>query len=416
VARFYFWFGDFRGLKYVGVTKFLIIIAFRGGITMNVRKGLWLFVLLVSTLLLNIQAQAAIFQGLGDLAGGDFNSSATAISADGSTVVGQSASASGTEAFRWTSRDGIVGLGDLAGGSFYSSATAVSADGAIIVGQSRGSSEEGYDEAFRWTSSSGMVGFLSDYNDLFCSVAYAVSADGATVVGSLERFAFRWTSNGGWMSLPSGAHGLGIHANGVSADGSIIVGGGWDQYAGEALLWTSSGDVVGLGHLANGLYSSANAVSADGSTVVGWSETTGWPATEAFLWTSSDGMVGLGQLAGGELIGYSTATSVSADGSIVVGNSTSARGEEAFIWDDTNGMRSLEDVLIDDYGLDLTGWDLTSATGISADGQTIVGYGINPDGHTEAWIATVPIPGAIWLLGPCLISIVRSRRKWTYSY
>jgi len=44
-------------------------------------------------------------------------------------------------------------------------------------------------------------------------------------------------------------------------------------------------------------------------------------------------------------------------------------------------------VLVDDYGLDLTGWKLWKATAISDDGLTIVGSGENPNGETEAWIA-----------------------------
>ena len=43
------------------------------------------------------------FTGLGDLPGGFANSQATAgISADGRVIAGESVSASGTEAFRWT--------------------------------------------------------------------------------------------------------------------------------------------------------------------------------------------------------------------------------------------------------------------------------------------------------------------------
>ena len=49
-------------------------------------------------------------------------------------------------------------------------------------------------------------------------------------------------------------------------------------------------------------------------------------------------------------------------------------------------MRSLQGVLVDDFALDLTGWTLTSATGVSADGSTIVGEGMNPDGFNEGWI------------------------------
>jgi uncharacterized membrane protein len=86
---------------------------------------------------------------------------------------------------------------------------------------------------------------------------------------------------------------------------------------------------------------------------------------------------------------------------------------EAYIWDSTNGMRSLQDVLTDE-GLDLTGWTLHVAHGISADGKTIVGWGVNPDGNTEAWIAhvsPVPIPGAMWLLSSGLISLMGIRKR-----
>ncbi|MCA2553178.1 MAG: PEP-CTERM sorting domain-containing protein, partial [Microcystis sp. M04BS1] len=51
------------------------------------------------------------------------------------------------------------------------------------------------------------------------------------------------------------------------------------------------------------------------------------------------------------------------------------------------GMRSLQEVLTNGYGLDLTGWTLSTARAISADGLTIVGGGTNPSGNTEAWIA-----------------------------
>src|SRR5688572_24003293 len=79
---------------------------------------------------------AATFSGLGDLAGGAFMSRAIGISADGSVVVGSSASTAGDQAFRWTSGGGMVGLGDLPGGAFASTAHDVSADGTVIVGSS----------------------------------------------------------------------------------------------------------------------------------------------------------------------------------------------------------------------------------------------------------------------------------------
>jgi hypothetical protein len=60
----------------------------------------------------------------------------------------------------------------------------------------------------------------------------------------------------------------------------------------------------------------------------------------------------------------------------------------------------LSDVLTNDYGLNLTGWHLTEANDISADGQTIVGGGFDPNGNFEGWIASlapasVPVPSTL---------------------
>ncbi len=60
----------------------------------------------------------------------------------------------------------------------------------------------------------------------------------------------------------------------------------------------------------------------------------------------------------------------------------------ALLWDAQHGIRNLHAVLVGDYGLNLTGWQLGAARGISADGNTIVGFGVNPAGQWEAWIAT----------------------------
>jgi probable HAF family extracellular repeat protein len=101
-------------------------------------------------------SSAASFTPLGDLPGGIFKSAASGVSADGSVVVGNSNSAAGTEAFRWTLGGGMVGLGDLPGGNFSSEATAVSADGTVVVGFSEVAGLG--TEAFRWTSGGGMAG------------------------------------------------------------------------------------------------------------------------------------------------------------------------------------------------------------------------------------------------------------------
>jgi probable HAF family extracellular repeat protein len=170
--------------------------------------------------------------------------------------------------------------------------------------------------------------------------------------------------------------------------------------------------MVGLGDLPGGDFvSNAQATSADGSVVVGFSKPD--PRYEAFRWTADGGMVGLGYLPGGD---RSMAYSVSADGSIVVGATTSTSAPDplvwkAFMWDPVHGMRDVESVLTEDFGLDLTGWKLTEARDVSGDGTVIVGYGTNPSGDTEAWIAVVPEPAALSLLVLGGLAVTRRRRR-----
>ena len=369
-------------------------------------------------------ATTASFQRLGGLPsdGTPYDvSRAFGISADGSVVVGEGYWVSGGqahgEAFRWAESEGMQALGDLAGGGFSSSAYAVSANGSVIVGI--GSNSAGLTEAFRWTSSGGMVG-LGDLPDgIFTSYGNDVSADGSVVVGrgtsTSGAEAFHWTNGDGMVGLGDlSGGGFDSRAWGVSADGSVVVGRGAFTSGSEAFRWTASTGMIGLGDLPGGeIFSRAHAVSADGRIIVGVSDSILGDSREAFRWTESGGMQGLGDLPGGDF--YSWADDVSNDGSVVVGYSItsgqwskSSQVNEAFIWNPEQGMRNLKNILENDFELDLTGWTLNRATGISDDGLTIVGYGINPDGYAEGWIATVPEPATLLLLG---LGAVMLRRR-----
>jgi hypothetical protein len=242
------------------------------------------------------------------------------------------------------------------------------------------------------------LGFLSNSSDIYShSDADGVSADGSVIIGvgssvnGRGRELFRWTESGGMVGLP------GNYADDVSGDGSVIVGTSINVNGTEAFRWTESGGMVGLGDLpGGGFYSDNSRVSGDGSVIVGYSQSVN--GYEAFRWTEWGGMVGLGDLDGDQF--YSYANGVSGDGSVIVGTSQSFNGSEAFRWTQETGMVSLKETLIG-KGLDVSGWTLKSAT-ISADGFTIVGGGINPSGQYEAWVANLspePIPEPLTILG-----------------
>ena len=60
---------------------------------------------------------------------------------------------------------------------------------------------------------------------------------------------------------------------------------------------------------------------------------------------------------------------------------------------------------------DLPGGSFTSvAQGISDDGLTVVGFGRNPSGFNEAWIATIPEPNTAFLLMSGLLGLSVCRR------
>ena len=232
---------------------------------------------------------------------------------------------------------------------------------------------------------------------------------------------------------------MGTRAHAISADGSVIVGGaGFCSFMPDAsaFRWKTDGDITYLEHLPGGVQASATDVSADGSVVVGYDSdrylsASGW--MEAFCWTEDGGIIGLGDLPGGA--SWSEARAVSADGSVVVGRAStgyttlpkSVAGPtegtlqiqspdpipvfEAFIWTESGGMRNLREVLTSICGLDLNGWTLTTATDVSADGLTVVGTGINPDGNSEAWIATIPEPATVALLAGGFVALVLRKRR-----
>ncbi len=337
------------------------------------------------------------------------------VSGDG-RVVGASSAGVG---FTWTSFAGRTNL--AANRSCYP--TALSYDGTTVVGKALAG--DGYWYPTKWTQ--GTRSTLSIYPDAYATPT-DVSADGSVVVGYQGRYGagFKWTEHAAWNIT-----GL-SKVVGVSGDGMLLAGNkyagtsGWDDWAprvpsgptSRAFTW-QNWNQPDLGSL-NGPTGSAWAwgISADGRVVVGGAGGGTSPfVREAFRWTAEEGMVGLGAAPGWTSPNDATwMNAANGDGSVLVGTAcstgTAPNQQQAIIWDAAHGIRFLRDVLVNDYGIDLTGWQLGDANGISDDGLTIVGLGQGPLGQSEGWVVQLPEPASILLLlpGACLAARRRSLR------
>lgn len=173
---------------------------------------------------------------------GGSNSAAMAVSADGLSVVGWANTVGDTasHAFLWAGEN-LIDLGTLGGTDSY--ANAVSGDGSAAVGQSRVADNGPY-HAFLWSG-----GSMVDLGTLggSASIAYGVSGDGSVVVGKSQIAgdtvwkAFRWTKEGGMQTLAQWLSSVGgacedwslTEARATNHDGSVVVGHGWLNGAGD---------------------------------------------------------------------------------------------------------------------------------------------------------------------------------------
>ncbi len=329
------------------------------------------------------------------------------------------------QSFRWSSSGGIAAIAPLCLNSNYAQAWGVSGDGSTIVGDAdsstNGITRNGGISAYR-VINGGPVQAMGDLvTALPNSYARAASYDGNIIVGvatdptTLGAVAFRWTPYTGMLPLGDiGSPALSASgAMAVSWDGNVVVGFASPTLptdSQEAFVWRpGGGPMIGLGYLGVGdaRWSIANGVSADGNVIVGQSSI-GTDAG-AFLWRDGN-MIALGALGGTSY--FSSAQAANADGSIVVGMSSTATGEsDAFIWDPVNRMRDLNDVLAG-LGVDLGGYIAREALAISADGRSIAGMASNVDGDAVAFVADmqVPEPSSMAVLTAMAAGLLARRR------
>ena len=348
------------------------------------------------------------FEILPDLPGGNTYTEVFGVSANGQFVVGTSDSANGREAFSWSLPDGLTALGSLESETFFSEARDISDDGETVVGISWLDNE-----ARGFVYEGGVMedfGFIETGEINPQSRAFAITPDGSLIAGSASRSTSvpavikdgdDWLELG---TLDTREYGI-AYAHGISSDGSVAVGQGTSVLGFQAFTWDPSGGIQGLGFLDDtDRYSDATAVSGDGLSVVGWSNSGG--GEEAFLYRDGS-MLGLGD----DLINgiRSIALDVDFDGSTIVGRIGTANGFEAGVWLDAGEPLRLEDYL-ESVGIDVP-IELSVATGISADGNTIVGNGF-ADGNVVGWVARIPEPSVAGLILCASALFLRRSAGW----
>ncbi len=181
------------------------------------------------------------------------------------------------------------------GAATSSEAVAVKgADGSVVSGLGHSATQE----AVVWTEAGGLhgLGILSGSSD-----ALGISGDGNVIVGegvytSNVVGPFRSLRAGPIQAMPmlAGASPASGWAAGASYDGSVIVGQSRDSTGIQAVRWTSAG-IAALGNMSGIATSEANGVSADGSVIVGGAFTASSDAS-AFRWTQGTGMQSIGYL------------------------------------------------------------------------------------------------------------------------
>ena len=237
-------------------------------------------------------------------------------------------------------------------GSF--SATDISSDGEVVVGTTGSGSF-----VWRWRDDPAPTIIPGGF-------ATAVSDDGTVIAGNIDepgtgvQVAARWTAATGWVSLGGfDTCGSKSSAYDISGDGTTVVGLAWQGCSGRGFRWTAATGMQQLQNLANG-NCRCSAISTDGSALGGFAQGT-FNRTPAYWSPDTSGAV-LDPDFEGEVYNFND------NGDIDVGTLYfSGNFYSAYVRNATTGV-------ITNLGkLHPTGW-AAAASGISEDGQVIVGF------------------------------------------
>ena len=281
-------------------------------------------------------------------------------------------------AVEWTRQSGLTELGTLGGFSLRESyASHISGDGRVIVGGTTTDANMSVTSPFKRTALGGMVQLPPIVSGSEWGFAWDCNSDGSYVCGNVGNQPVLWTPQG-VVDLTFTRYGW---ARGVSQDGRVVVGE-YDTAIGvQGFRWVKGQGLVVLPKVPGALeYVFPWDNSADGSRTVGQACISSQNPNDfvPVYWDGVSVPVRLGTLYGSR---NGNAWSVTSNGQSIVGGI----GGTAFIWDAFNGVRDLNVVLRNQYGIDLTGWHLIEATQINANGTAICGNGYH-NGAQEGWV------------------------------
>ena len=269
---------------------------------------------------------------------------------------------------------------DFGGGISEMEAMDVTPDGFVMVGYG--------------SNTKGPVAFHADMTDPLLPLLKPL-----TITDSISAQTLQWS-----------------RAEAVSEDGVFITGFGGAKRGNRAFLTEvvdPSTDPITLlsvilPSLDGGKFAEAYAMTPDGAIIVGRSDSPKGPQACIWFLDSATGLwevKGLGGLSNKKLDSVATGIAYkmgsTAGDLMVVGQSKSILyPSEAFVWtgnpvledDEVGYMHDLEYILIKTGAAEYSGmgsrWILNEATGLSAAGDRLVGWGVNPEGGIEAWVVT----------------------------
>jgi photosystem II stability/assembly factor-like uncharacterized protein len=262
----------------------------------------------------------------------------------------------------------------------------------------------------------GSLGYIVDNTT---SSGYNISGDGTTIVGNsyvvspnTHAQAVVWTEETGVISLGTLHSGRSTRADGVSFDGSVIVGyqdfnGPWKSavwrknpdggyFPNEYLLidpnGSSTDEMNQLGQ--------ASAVSANGIWIGGYGD---FAHNNPWIWSEATGLVDLGSM-GLEPGTIGRVAAINHDGSIVVGWYRYSPDPwtniyTPFIWTPALGAQNLNTFITETLGFTMEIGPIWNANVMSSNGKYIGGWGVDPNIGPWGEIFTFRLELPSWFVG-----------------